>query len=59
MRFLYPVSLFTSLERFGNGLSDIFMFKESKKTREKKTPLDFFMFESRARKSNKLSSYHF
>ena len=28
MRFLYTMSLFTILERFGNGLDDLFMFKE-------------------------------
>ena len=31
MRFLYTMSLFTNLERFGNGLDDLFMFKESEK----------------------------
>ena len=31
MRFLYTMSLFTSLERIGNELDDIFVFKEPKK----------------------------
>ena len=31
MRFLYTMSLFTSLERIGNGLDDLFVFKEPKK----------------------------
>ena len=31
MRFLYTMSLFTSLERLRNGLDDLFMFKESEK----------------------------
>ena len=31
MWFLYTMSLFTSLERFRNGLDDLFMFKESEK----------------------------
>ena len=31
MRFLYTMSLFTSLERFENGLDDLFMFNESEK----------------------------
>ena len=31
MRFLYTMSFFTSLERIGNGLNDLFMFKESEK----------------------------
>ena len=31
MRFLYTMSLFTSLERFGNGIDYLLMFKESKK----------------------------
>ena len=31
MRFLYTMSLFTSLERIGNGLDDIFVFKEPEK----------------------------
>ena len=28
MRFLYTMSLFTSLERFRNGFNDFFVFKE-------------------------------
>ena len=31
MRFLYTMSLFTSLEIFRNGLDYLFMFKQSKK----------------------------
>ena len=31
MRFLYTMSLFTSLERIGNGIDDLFMFKEPEK----------------------------
>ena len=31
MRFIYTMSIFTSLERNRNGLDDLFMFKESKK----------------------------
>ena len=31
MRFLYTMSIFTSLERIGNGLDDIYMFKEPEK----------------------------
>ena len=31
MRFIYTMSLFTSLERIRNGLDDLFMFKEPKK----------------------------
>ena len=31
MKFLYTMSLFTSLERFENGLDYLFMFKESEK----------------------------
>ena len=38
MKFLYTMSLFTSLERFGNELDYIFMFKEFERRCEKKTP---------------------
>ena len=38
MRFLYTMSLFTNLERFENGLDDLFMLKEFEKICEKKTP---------------------
>ena len=31
MRFLYTMSLFTSLEIIGNGLDDLFVFKELEK----------------------------
>ena len=31
MRFLYTMSIFTSLERIGNRLDGLFMFKEPKK----------------------------
>ena len=31
MRFLYTMSLFTSLERIRNGLDHLFVFKEPKK----------------------------
>ena len=31
MRFLYTISLFMSLEIIGNGLDDIFVFKEPEK----------------------------
>ena len=31
MRFIYTMSLFTSLERIENGLNGLFMFKESEK----------------------------
>ena len=31
MRFLYTISYFTSLKRIGNGLGDLFMFKEPEK----------------------------
>ena len=31
MRFLYTMLYFTSLERIGNGLDDLFLFKEPKK----------------------------
>ena len=31
MRFLYKMSLFTIPEIFGNGLDDLFMFKEFEK----------------------------
>ena len=31
MRFLYTMSYFTILERIGNGLDDLFMFKELEK----------------------------
>ena len=37
------------------SLDDLFIFREPEKSL-KRNPLDFFMFESRARKSNKLSS---
>ena len=40
------------------SLGDLFIFRELEKSL-KRTPLDFFMFESRAQKSNKLSSNHF
>ena len=38
MKFLYTMSLFMSLERFRNGLDYLFMFKESERRCEKKTP---------------------
>ena len=31
MRFLYRMSYFTRLERIGNGLDDLFVFKEPEK----------------------------
>ena len=31
MRFLYTMLYFTSLERIGNGLDDLFIFKEPEK----------------------------
>ena len=31
MRFLYTMSIFTSLEKIKNGLDDIFVFKDPKK----------------------------
>ena len=42
MKFLYTLSLFTNLEIFINRLDYIFMFKESERRCEKKTPWCFF-----------------
>ena len=35
MRFLYTMSLFTNLERFGNGLDDPFMFEYKKNVKRR------------------------
>ena len=36
MRFLYTMSFFTRLERIGNGLDDLFAFKEPEKEVKRK-----------------------